>query len=375
MASDMLFPGPMDSFVNKLGQPRRQPGQVGTDLVPYTGSPLRPAGAVAVVLNRNARGVTPRRLARLRCLHPEGDLFVSESADHSRRIAEEIIRRGYGTALLGGGDGTFVRCLNDLVAAAERIDLPMPRLGVLPLGTGNALGHFLELPSPSVRGLQSELGRARDPGAQERQLGMLRVDGLLTPFAGTGLDSQILEDYRMTSRTLDALKIGALLASTVRYVLAVALCSVPRFVLRKLPQVEVVNVGGPAYAVGPDGQPDPTPLPRGTVLYRGPCTLAGAATIPCFGFGVRIFPFAHLMRDKFQVRCTDASALEALTHLPAVLRGEYRSPSLHDFYCDAVEIHVERPVPMQIGGDVLGERRDFMHIEMAERPVRVLSAV
>jgi diacylglycerol kinase family enzyme len=369
----------MGPFTNHSGQPGpralRAPGRVDShSLVPHAGSSLRPAGAVAVVLNRNARGVTSRRLARLRSLHPESDLFVSESAEHSRRIAEEILRRGYGTVLLGGGDGTFVCCLNDLVRTAERTGHPLPRLGVLPLGTGNALGHYLGLPGPSLRGLRGELSRAREPGSPERPLGLLRVDGLLTPFAGTGLDSQILEDYRLTSRTLDALKIGALLASTVRYALAVALCSVPRFVLRKLPQVEVVNAGGPAYAVGPDGQPDPTPLPRGTVLYRGPCTLAGAATIPCYGFGVRIFPFAHLMRDKFQVRCTDASALETLAHLPAVLRGEYRSPSLHDFYCDAVEIHVERPVPMQIGGDVLGERRDFMHIEMAERPVRILSA-
>lgn len=349
------------------------PGRI-TSLVPQPTSALRPQGGVAVVLNRNARGVTPRRLARLRQLHPESDLFLSESAEHSRRIAEEILRRGYETVLLGGGDGTFVCCLNDLARASARTGLPLPRCGVLPLGTGNALGHFLGLSSPTARGLRTELGRAHDPNAITRPIGLLRVDGRLTPFAGTGLDSQILEDYRLTSKTLDAIKIGALLASTVRYVLAVALCSVPRFVLRKLPQVEVVNVGGPAYAVAPDGRPDPTPLPRGTVLYRGPCTLAGAATIPCFGFGVRIFPFAHLMRDKFQVRCTDASALETLAHLPSVLSGEYRSPSLHDFYCDAVEIHVERPVPMQIGGDVLGERRDFMRIEMAEHPVNVLSA-
>ncbi|MFO0573620.1 MAG: diacylglycerol kinase family protein [Polyangia bacterium] len=349
-----------------------------TSLIPRPGSLPRPTtagpGDVAVVLNRNARGVTARRLGRLRALHPEGDLFLSESAEHSRRIAEEILGRGYRTVLLGGGDGTFVRCLNDLWAASQHLGLPLPRLGVLPLGTGNALGHFLGLSSPSPRGLLTELARARDPRSLERPLSLLRVDGLLTPFAGTGLDSQILEDYRRTSKTLDAIKIGALLASTVRYALAVALCSVPRFVLRKLPQVEVVNVGGPAYAVLPDGQPDPTPLPRGTVLYRGPCTLAGAATIPCFGFGVRIFPFAHLVADKFQVRCTDASALEALTHLPSVLRGDYRSPSLRDFYCDAVEIHVERPVPMQIGGDVLEERRDFMRIEMAEHPVRILAA-
>jgi diacylglycerol kinase family enzyme len=87
---------------------------------------------------------------------------------------------------------------------------------------------------------------------------------------------------------------------------------------------------------------------------------------------VRIFPFADLRRDKFHVRCTDASAMEALSHLPAVLSGAYRSPSLRDFLCDSVEIHMQKPVPMQMGGDLLRDRRDYMRIDLADNPVRVL---
>ena len=77
-------------------------------------------------------------------------------------------------------------------------------------------------------------------------------------------------------------------------------------------------------------------------------------------------------RDKFHVRCTDASAMEALSHLPAVLSGAYRSPSLRDFLCDSVEIHMQKPVPMQMGGDLLRDRRDYMRIDLADNPVRVL---
>ena len=332
-----------------------------------------PAQPVAVVLNRNARGVTPRQISRLRRLHRPEDVFVSESAEHSKQIAANLIQRGYETALFGGGDGTFVCCLNDVLAAATRMGRRPPRVGLLRMGTGNALGYYLGISPPSLRGMRKELLRAHDSDSMTHELPLLRVDGKLTPFAGTGLDSQILEDYSRTTRTLDAMRLGSLISSPLRYMLAVALCSVPRFMLRKLPQVEVVNIGGPAYAINPDGQPDPTPLPRGTVLYRGPCTIAGGATIPCYGFNVRIFPYADLRRDKFHVRCSDASAFETLAHLPGVLTGSYRSASLHDFLADAVEIHMQYPVPMQIGGDLLRDRRDFMRIELAEEPVRVLT--
>lgn len=348
------------------------PLRSGSALVAPSTAAASVANPVAVVLNKNARAVTARQVRRIEQLHIPRDVFLSESAEGSRRIAATLVERGYETVLFGGGDGTFVCCLNDLVAACERQRRPLPRIGVLRLGTGNAMGYYLGVEPPTPRGLRTELDRAARPESPVHEVSLLSVDGKLTPFAGTGLDSQILEDYAATTRTLDRIGLGPILASTVRYALAVALRSVPRFMMRRLPQVEVINVGGPAYAIGPDGHPDPVPLPRGTVLYRGPCTLAGAATVPCYGFGVRIFPFADLRRDLFHVRCTDASALEAVSHLPAVLKGTYASPSLRDFLCDAVEIHMETPVPMQIGGDLQPSRRDFMRIEMAPQTVRMI---
>lgn len=331
---------------------------------------------VAIVLNRNARGVTAQQIRRVCKLHPAADVYVSGSLEESRHIARTILERGYDVALLGGGDGTFVRCLGDLELEARRLRRPLPGLGVLRLGTGNALGYYLGAAAPHEAGLRSDIQRAKSvpQGGRLRPLAMLRVNGQLAPFAGTGLDSQILEDYRATTRILDQVGLGAVTSSPLRYALAVAFRSLPRFLLRRLPQVEVRNVGGPAYQIGPDGQPDPTPLPPGTVLYRGRCSLAGAATIPCYGFNVRIFPFADLRGDKFHLRCTDASAAETLAHLPAVLRGEYRSPAIRDFLCDAVEMTLEHPVPMQVGGDLLPERCDRMRIDLAERPVQVIAA-
>ncbi len=331
-----------------------------------------PLFGVAVVLNRNARAVTRKMVQRLGKLHPSQHLFLSESFEHSRQIATQLAEGPFHTVLFGGGDGTFVCCLNDLREACLRIGRPLPRVGVLPLGTGNAIGYYQGIPT-TLRGIFAQLERAQTLVSPTRELPLLRVNGRLSPFAGTGLDSQILEDYGATTKALDAMGLGRLIGSPLRYALAVALRSVPRFVLRKLPEVEVVNVGGPAYAIGLDGKPDDTPLPKGTVLYRGRCTLAGAATVPCYGFGVRIFPFADVRSDKFHLRCTDASASETLVNLPAVLRGDYRSPSLHDFLCDAVELRVSQPVPMQSGGDLIPDRHERLRIDLADTPVRLLS--
>ncbi len=331
---------------------------------------------VAVILNQQARGVNARQIARLSKMHPEGDIFVSTSVEHSQRIARTVVERGYDRVLLGGGDGTFVRCVTDLDAEARRANVPLPGVGVLRMGTGNAMGFYLGSRGTDEQGLRADLHRARGEAGTGalKPLHLLRVNGKLTPFAGTGLDSQILEDYIMTTRMLDQLHLGPLVSSPLRYALAVAFRSLPRFLFRKLPIVEARNVGGPAFQVGPDGRPDPTPLPAGTVLYRGPCTLAGAATIPCYGFNVRIFPYADFLPGKFHLRCTDASAFETLMHLPAVLRGSYRSPTIRDFLCDTVELRLSQPVPMQVGGDLQGERSDFMRIEMSGPPVSVIGS-
>lgn len=340
---------------------------VQTDVRP---APMR----VAVLLNRRARGVNPRQIERIAGMHPAGDIFLSEDLDHCRAIARLLVQRGYDRVLLGGGDGTFTRCLTELEREAHRQGASLPTLGVLRLGTGNALGMYLGANEPSERGLRADLSRAHGLGGLVKPLQVLRVAGQLATFAGTGLDSQILQDYGATGRVLDGVGIGPYVSSPLRYALAVALRSLPRFLFRRLPRVEVRNVGGPAFQIGPDGMPESTPLPAGTVLYRGPCTLAGAATIPCYGFNVRIFPYADRLQGKFHLRCTDASAMETLAHLPAVLRGEYRSPSIRDFLCDAVELRTDEPVPFQVGGDLLSEPGDALRIELSDQTIPVLGA-
>lgn len=335
-----------------------------------------PRPRVAVVLNQNARGMRPEILERLGRLVPERDLYVSSSLEESRAIAGQVMSRSYEHVLFGGGDGTFVRCLADISNEAELRDMPLPRVGVLRLGSGNALADALGASAPTANGLVRDLMRARTQQTG-KTLPLLEVDGNLTPFAGCGLDAQILDDFHATSVLVDRLggKHAKRLGAGARYALTVGLRSVPRFLTTANPEVEVINTGSDAYRIDwKTGRVmDEAPIAAGEVLFRGPAALCSTATIPYFGLKMKMFPYVHLMPRRFQLRCTTAGAYEILRNLPAVFTGEYRAPSLHDFLADAIEIRMAKPVPVQIGGDLQDGLRDRLSIRLGERPIRVIS--
>jgi diacylglycerol kinase family enzyme len=330
---------------------------------------------VAVIVNENARGVGRRVIDDLAELVPPHDLYVSRSLDHSRQIAQRVVERNYDTVLFGGGDGTFVQCLNDVAAETRRRETVLPNVGVLRLGTGNALADCLGASRPTADGLAHDLGRARR-AARARQLPLLEVDGKMTPFAGCGLDAQILDDFHRVGQIIDR-AVGPLapaIGAAPRYALSVGLRSTARFILTRKPEVEIINTGEPVYPIyWKNGRIlEDEPIATGAVVWRGRASIASCSTIPNFGLGLKLFPFAEAREGRFQLRCATSSAFEALTNLPGVFKGEYRSPTLHDFLCTSVEIRIERPVPVQIGGDLQDGARTRLRVGMARTPIRVL---
>jgi diacylglycerol kinase family enzyme len=327
---------------------------------------------VAVILNGRARGVSPSVLRRLGRLVPRRDLFVSRTLGDAREIAAEVVERAYPSVLLGGGDGTFVACVTEMRSEARRRGTPLPSVGMLRLGTGNALARTLGASPPTAEGLARDLARANSPALGDA-IDLLEVGGRLTPFAGVGLDAQILEDYAAMTRQLDALGVGQRLGAGARYALAVALRSVPRYLARPLPEVVAVNLGAPALRVGGDGRPIGPPIAAGQVLYRGPLAIAAGSTIPYYGLGIKIFPHAGRMPGRFHLRCARSSTLEILAHLPSLWRGRYESDTIFDFLVDRVELRLERPSAVQIGGDLEAEPRDRVVLALARRAVRVVA--
>lgn len=328
------------------------------------------ADRVAVVVNGNAKQVTDDVVEVLDQIVQTGDLFVSRSLPEGDEIARTIVRRGYPTVLTAGGDGTFVQMVTKITREARARGARPPRFGLLRLGTGNALAWVLGAKSPGRRGVVADLGRLRTEGGS-RALRLLDVEGVLTPFAGLGIDAIALDDYRAVKERLGKSPLTRpFSAGGVAYLTAVISRTMPAYLLRPHRRVRIVNLGGPVIRLGRDGAPVHT-IQQGDVIFEGPTRMVAMSTIPYWGFGARIFPFADDREDRFSLRVVDISSLEVALHIREIWSGAYRSDTVHDFLCEAIAIHYDEPHPMQIGGDPVGARRD-VEVRLAPEPIEVV---
>lgn len=329
------------------------------------------ADRVAIVVNGNAKQVTDELVEVLDQLVQSGDLYVSRSLEEGQEIAETIVERGYPTVLTGGGDGTFVQVVTWVNQAAKKRGLPLPRFGFLRLGTGNALAWVVGAQNIRGRGVFADLGRLRKEGGS-RQLRLLEVEGLLTPFAGTGTDAIVLSHFEgvkaIFARTpvLERFATGG-----AAYATAIVTRSIPDQIARPSRKVRIVNEGEDTRRIGPDGQPTGSLVRRGEVIYEGPSRMVIFSTIPYWGFGARIFPFAADREDRFQLRVVDVGPLMLASHVRAIWKGTYTHPGIHDFLVDHISVHYEQPMPLQVGGDLIGERSDY-DARLYPEPIRVV---
>jgi diacylglycerol kinase family enzyme len=324
---------------------------------------------VAVVVNGNARQVTKDLVEVLDQIVRSGDLFVSRDLSEADRIAHTVVERGYRTVLTGGGDGTFVQMVTRISKLALTAGKRRPRFGLLKLGTGNALAWVLGNQDQRNNGVVADLGRLRSEGGS-RALRLIDVEGTLSPFAGLGLDAIALEHYGQTKELLSRSRVTRpLAAGGLAYALSIGLRSTPEFFVRSHPNVRVINEGAPCFLMGPDDKPLTT-FDTGAVLYDGPSRLVAMSTVPYWGFGARIFPFAEERDDRFSLRIADITSLEVVRHIRALFRGTYRNDTIHDFLVEKVRIQYDQPMPLQVGGDVVG-RRTEVRAALAE-PIEVV---
>jgi diacylglycerol kinase family enzyme len=322
----------------------------------------------AVLLNANAKQVSPRVREALSGLVPAESLFFSRDHDDAHRIADAVVSRGFSTVFTGGGDGTFVSWVNHILDRAETRAEPAPRFGVLALGTGNAVAEMVGAGRP-LDDLRRHLSGEVLPG---RRLDLVTCEGRRTPFAGVGIDAAVLNDYNWLRTRLGA-KAGRLTSGLRGYGLAIALRSAPRQVFQRAPAYcEIVNTGSPAWRLDPSGERVGRPVANGELLYAGPCMMAAGSTVPYYGFKLRAFPFAGRRAGTLQVRVATRIPVPALVlRARKIFTGEFQHPGLLDFEADRVEMFFDRPVPFQVGGDAEGYR-EKVTLGIATRSVELL---
>ena len=116
--------------------------------------------------------------------------------------------------------------------------------------------------------------------------------------------------------------------------------------------------------------PERGPTLRARLAYQLQRLLA-FSTIPYWGLGARIFPYAEERDDRFNLRVVNFGSVAAVVNIRKIWAGSYRSDRLHDFLADRVTIHCQEPTPLQIGGDVVGIRQT-VRAELSTRPIRVV---
>lgn len=230
----------------------------------------------------------------------------------------------------------------------RELDLALPTIGLLRLGTGNGWANVTHAPK-TARALQriADLGDARPP---VRSFALVEVEGRVAPFAGTGWDAEIVSDFQA---------VRGLHAGVYGYLAGMFTRTIPRHLIGGEPaRVRLINTGDDALGIDELGRV--VALARGAqgaVLYEGPASVASAATTEEWGFGFRAFPFAHAAPGRMSVRMYGAKVLEATRNMFRLWRGEHPIPKMHDFLLTSCRMELDRPVPFQIGGDLFGERR------------------
>lgn len=330
-----------------------------------------PRERIAVVVNGNARSVNDEVISTLDQILMGGDLFVSRRLEDSREIARTLVGRGYGTVLTGGGDGTFTVMVTEVVKEARRQGRPLPRFGFLRLGTGNALAWVVGASHAKGRGLAADIQRLRED-AGSRPLRLVEVEGMMTPFCGFGVDAVVLRDYGEVKALLSRTPLERFAAGPLSYALASTTRSIPSYFLRRVPHCRVVNDGAEAFRIGAKGGILGPPIERGETIFEGPARIATASTIPYFGFGFRMFPFAEERPDRMQLRISRIGPVEFVRHFPAIWRGEFDNPEvLFDYLVEAVTIEMDPPTAFQIGGDAHGERAK-VQMALSAEPIRLV---
>lgn len=320
---------------------------------------------IAILLNANAKRVTPKLVSQVREIVPEGRLFHTSTFEEAAQAARQIVDEGFDTVFTGGGDGTLVGTLGELMKAIDQKkssggQASIPRLGILKLGTGNALASLCGA-SGGMK-LFDDIRHAQDGRlAQSRSVRLVDTDdGILVPFAGVGLDAGILNHYVETKNALAKGAMKPVFEGAFGYFTAIVTRSVPAYFFGgKTTDVEVV-AKAPAWKFGKGDVLEADPVPEGTVLYRGPTLLTSVGTTPYYGYRFTMFPLWDRMPGMMHLRIVTITARALVANLPSIWPGRYRSPLVHEYMCSDVEVRaLGDKVPYQLGGDAGGYRESI----------------
>jgi diacylglycerol kinase (ATP) len=281
-----------------------------------------------VVVNP-AAGTREQWEERVRCsldrLGLEAVINVSDSADHLRRLVAEGIEAGATRFVAVGGDGT-VSLVTD--ALLSRAWAEPPTLGVLPAGSGCDFVRtfrFSQVLEEAAEHLVGDATYAVDVGVAEGAWGVRRFLNVLD----IGVIAATVRTAERATRRLGRLRYKAAFWATLPFF------KTTRITL----EMERRTFYGRANTV---------------VLANG----------QYFGFNMNVAPRASPADGLLDVQVFTGPKTSALALLPKVSRGRHLAhPLVKRFRSGAVAVATERPWPIEVDGDYLGETPVRVRVE------------
>jgi len=319
---------------------------------------LVPSGRIAVMLNANAGRVRRKHARLVEELLPDALLLWTRSLEEANDGVEAMLESGVETVFAGGGDGTIIDLANRMIRYVHT-----PRLGVLRLGTGNALATWV-----GARSVAEDLSAwARGDALSETTMRLIEADGERFPFGGLGWDAAALNDYKQLKERMEATALKSMSQQLWVWLAAIFGSTVPRMALdRRAPNVRVKVLRGEAWRVRVDGTRMGVPVRAGETLYAGPAHMLAFATTPYYGYAIHMFPHATAVASHMQLRVSAMDVGTVVNEIHRMWTGELEHERLFDFLVEEVEITFDRPVPYQVGGDARGVRE---RIRLAVAPL------
>ena len=309
----------------------------------------------AVLLNARARGWTGEVHEAVQRFVPNRDLFLTDDFHQANTSIERILDGDYDVIFTGGGDGTVVFLINaieDKIRSGEMSRDEAPPVGVLRLGTGNAIATYMGS-GPIIEDLRTL--HAGSP-LQLREVNMIEDGEHRFPFAGFGWDADILNDYHQFKANFKDSALEPVTTGMGGYAMSIATKTLPKALARGSKIATFTNLGEEAFELDEEGQVV-REFGAGEILYRGPIKITSPASIPYWGFNVRMFPYCNLRPGMFELRYYKGSVARVIANLRGFWRGHMPASTIGDWLVSSVRIDIEDgPMSYQVAGDAAGLR-------------------
>ncbi|MDQ3065856.1 MAG: hypothetical protein M3R12_01715 [Actinomycetota bacterium] len=269
-----------------------------------------------LIVNPYASRVTPELAERVAAVLGAVETVFTERAGHAAELARDAETEA---VVVFSGDGGFNEALNGAGAGTV--------LGFVPGGGTSVLPRALGLP-------RDPLMAARALSANRtRRITLGRANGRRFAFAaGIGLDAELVRRMDARGRRQDGKRPGDVVFAWT------ALTTLAQRRVRFDPVLDVAGHGRAAFALVANAEPYtyagalPLRLPRGASLDLGLDLLAPRA------LRLRSLPGA----------------------VRYVLVGRTRLPIVHLHDADRIEIRCDRPLPLQLDGEDVGDVTDVV---------------